>query len=134
MLCLPKNGAIRRYIRLFASAMSAYIALTLIVVTCFHRLRPTGPFTYLLAVLSALAIIAMIITVGLYLAKEKDEFQRNLLVRAMLWGLGGVMAVSRYGGCWNRLLTFRTLSPLGHLRCSGSWSASVRRFLQRRSR
>jgi hypothetical protein len=103
MLCGPTNSARHRYIRRFAIAMSAYIALTLIVASCFHRLHPTGPFAYLLAALPAFAIIAMIVTVGLYLAEEKDEFQRNLLVQAMLWGLGGVMAIT---SVWGMLESF----------------------------
>ncbi len=103
MLCMQKNAAIRRYLRRFAVAMSAYIALTLVVVTCFHRLHPHGPFAYLLAVLPALAIIGIIVTVGLYLAEEKDEFQRNLFVQAMLWGLGGVLSVT---SIWGMLESF----------------------------
>jgi len=48
----------------------------------------------------------MIITVGLYLTEEKDEFQRNLLVQAMLWGLGGVMAVT---SVWGMLESFTNI-------------------------
>src|ERR1017187_10299556 len=94
MTCLQMNPAIRRYLRRFAVTMTAYIALTVVVALSFHRYHPKGPFAYLLAVLPGLAIIGMIVTVGLYLAEEKDEFQRNLFVQAMLWGLGGVLAVT----------------------------------------
>jgi hypothetical protein len=97
------NPAIRRYLRRFAVAMSAYIALILIVVLCFHHLHPTGPLAYLLAVLPAVAIIGIIVTVGLYLAEEKDEFQRNLFVQALLWGLGGVLTVT---SVWGMLESF----------------------------
>jgi hypothetical protein len=30
---------------------------------------------------------------GVYLAEEKDEFQRNLLVQSLLGGTGGILAV-----------------------------------------
>ena len=134
MFCLPKSAATRRYLLRFAVAMSAYIALTLIVVTCFHRLHPTGPFAYLLAVLPALAIIAIIVTVGLYLAEEKDEFQRNLFVQSMLWGLGGVLAVT---SVWGMLESFTHI-----LHFEPTWTFSLfwifvgisSPFLQRRYR
>jgi membrane protease YdiL (CAAX protease family) len=103
MFCLEMNPAIRRYLRRFAVAMSAYIALILIVVLCFRHLHPTGPLAYLLAVLPAVAIIGMIVTAGLYLAEEKDEFQRNLFVQALLWGLGGVLTVT---SVWGMLESF----------------------------
>ena len=98
MTCLQKNPAIRRYFRRFAFAMSAYIALTLVVVTCFVKFHPKGPLAYLLAVLPALAIIGIIVTMGLYLAEEKDEFQRHLMIELLLWGLGGLLAFTSVWG------------------------------------
>jgi hypothetical protein len=103
MACLPRNPAIRRYLNRFVIAMSAYIALILVVATYFHRFHPHGPFAYLLAVLPAFAIIGIIVVVGIYLAEEKDEFQRNLFVQALLWGLGGVLSVT---SVWGMLESF----------------------------
>jgi len=103
MSCLQTNPATRQYLRRFAIAMSAYIALLLMVATYFHRFHPKGLFTYVLAVLPAIAIIAQIVTVGLYLAEEKDEFQRNLFIQALLWGLGGVLGVT---SVWGMLESF----------------------------
>jgi hypothetical protein len=103
MNCLQSNPAIKRYLRRFAIAMSAYVALIFLVATCFHKFHPKGLIAYVLAVLPAVAIIGIIVTVGLYLAEEKDEFQRNLFVQAMLWGLGGVLAVT---SVWGMLESF----------------------------
>lgn len=103
MTCLQNNAATRRYLQRFAMAMSAYVALLIVVATCFRRFHPQGPLAYLLALLPAIAIIAQIVTVGLYLAEEKDEFQRNLFVQALLWGLGGVLGVS---SVWGMLESF----------------------------
>jgi hypothetical protein len=83
--------------------MLAYIALLVVVSLYFHRLHPTGPVAYLLAVLPALAIIGQIVVVGIYLVEEKDEFQRNLFIQALLWGLGGVLALT---STWGMLETF----------------------------
>jgi hypothetical protein len=103
MNCLQSNPAIRRYLRRFAIAMSAYIGLIILTATYFHRFHPKGPLAYVLALLPAVAIIGQIVVVGLYLAEEKDEFQRNLFVQAMLWGLGGVLAVT---SVWGMLESF----------------------------
>ena len=63
---------------------------------CWSR---SGPFTAFIhrarcstrwLLLPAIPIIGIIAVVGLYLAEEKDEFQRNLLIQSMLWGLGQV--------------------------------------------
>jgi len=35
---------------------------------------------------------------GIYLAQEKDEFQRNILVQSLLWGIGGTLAVTTTWG------------------------------------
>jgi hypothetical protein len=101
--CLQKNPAIRRYLRRFAIAMSFYIGLTTVVALYFHRFHPKGPVAYLLAVLPAIAIIGLIVTVGLYLAEEQDEFQRSLIIQAMLWGIGGVLA---FTSIWGSLESF----------------------------
>ena len=43
---------------------------------------------YLLAVLPAFPIMGALVVTGLYLAEEKDEFQRQLLVESVLGGIG----------------------------------------------
>jgi hypothetical protein len=53
----------------------------------FH-LHPVGVLAVLCAVVGASPVIAVIFSVGLYLAEEKDEFQRSLFVQSILWGLG----------------------------------------------
>lgn len=102
MICSP-SPALRRYLLRFLAAMSAYIVLTFVVATCFRRFHPHGPLAYVLAVLPAVAIIGCIVTVGLFLAEEKDEFQRNLFIQSLLWGLGGVLAVT---SVWGMLESF----------------------------
>jgi hypothetical protein len=98
MTCSGKNPAIRRYLRRLAASVSAYIALIILVAFYFYKFHPRGPFAYLLAVVPTIAIIGQIVTIGLYLAEEKDEFQRNLFIQAILWGLGGVLAFTSMWG------------------------------------
>lgn len=58
--------------------------------------NPTGAMLYALALLPSLLIFAMMVVMVRYLRQEKDEFQRDQMVRCILWGTGAVLAVSTY--------------------------------------
>lgn len=94
--CMPKNVATRKYARRFTPAMILYVVFLWTAVWTFRHHHPTGIVAYVLAILPALPILATIVIVGLYLAEEQDEFQRNILIQSMLWGIGlsmGIMTV-----------------------------------------
>ena|SRR5580765_6617162 len=98
MLCEPKNAANRRYLIRFFTAMTFYVVTLLSVVWIFKHIHPTGFIAYTLALLPALAIIAAIAVWGLYLAEEKDEFRRHILIQSMLWGIGGTLVFATVWG------------------------------------
>ena len=98
MNCLQQNSATRRYLYRFVPTMTAYAVALLFAEWALHRFHPTGAMLYALAVLPAIPIIGIIVVVGLYLAEEKDEFLRNLLIQSMLWGLGAIMALTTVWG------------------------------------
>jgi len=110
MQCLPRNPATRRYTLRAALAMTIYFAAVYGVVTVFQRSHPTGAAAYLLAVLPAVPILAMIASAGLYLVEEKDEFQRNLFIQAMVWGVGLTLSVTTVYGCLEMFLDSAHLS------------------------
>ena len=93
MLFSYNNPAQRRFvIRMWL--MAALCALFSVVAALVFRLsHPHGVLSYLVAVLPALPIIGALVYTGVYLAEEKDEFQRNLLVQSLLGGTGGILAV-----------------------------------------
>ena len=92
------NPAVRRYVWRFSGAMVLYTLFLILAVWEFKHRNPTGVPAYLLAVLPSLPIIGGLVVVGLYLAEEKDEFQRNLLVQALLWGLGAILSLTSVWG------------------------------------
>jgi hypothetical protein len=53
----------------------------------------TGFPSYVLAVLPAVPVAWTLVMTGAYLNEEKDEFQRNLYVQALLLGVGATLAV-----------------------------------------
>jgi hypothetical protein len=92
------NPAVRRYLLRFFTAIGAYVAILVSVILYLVRFHPSGPVVYFLAALPALPIIGIIIVVALYLAEEKDEFQRTVLERSLLWGIGGTLATTSVWG------------------------------------
>lgn len=98
MTCEIPSLANRRYLRRFFSAMGLYVVVLLSVVWLFKHNHPTGPIAYMLAVLPALPIIACIAVWGLYLAEEKDEFQRAVQIQSMIWGIGATLVFTTVWG------------------------------------
>jgi len=78
--------------------MLLYTAFLFLSVWEFKHGHPTGAVAYLLAILPSIPIIGGLVVVGIYLAEEKDEFQRTILVQSMLWGIGGTLAVTSVWG------------------------------------
>ncbi len=93
-----KSPAVRNYHRRFYLSMGLYVALLFAVAWLFPHLHPSGLPAYMLAVLPALPLIGVIVVLALYLAEEKDEFQRSLVVLQMLSGIGATLAVTTVWG------------------------------------
>ena len=112
MGCLEKTPAAGTYLRRFSMAMAAYIAPAIVDGAVLRKNHLTGGLAYLLAVLPALAIIGQIVTVGLYLREETDQFQRSLFVHCMLWGVGGVLTVTSVWGMLESYVHVAHLQPI----------------------
>lgn len=108
---LSRNPAIHRYRRRFFPAMALYVLCLTASVWIFSRYHPTGALAYLLALLPAIPIVGVIVTIGLYLADEKDEFQRNLIVQSMIWSMGGVLAATTVWGFLEMFVRVPHLAP-----------------------
>jgi hypothetical protein len=98
MICAPQSKAGRRYISRLLPTMLLYVVFLFFAEWMFHHVHPTGVVVYLLAVLPALPLVGSLAVVGLYIAEESDEFERSIIVQAMLWGLGGALSVSTIWG------------------------------------
>ena len=96
MIC--KSAAARRYYVRFAVTMTLYVITLCVTVETFVHWHPKGTLAYLLALMPAVPAIGLLAVFGLYLAEEKDEFQRMLGVRSMLWGIGGTLTVTTVWG------------------------------------
>jgi hypothetical protein len=98
MLCSIKSPTERRYVIRMWIMAALCVLFSLVAALVFRHIHPHGILAYLVAVLPALPITGALIYTGVYLAEEKDEFQRNLLVQSLLGGTGGILAVTTAWG------------------------------------
>ncbi len=91
------TSAGRRYIVRFLSAMAVYAAI-------FFTARPFGshyasaPLRVAIALGLALAVIAAIVSIGLYLIEEADEYQRMVKAQEVIWATGLTLAATTMWG------------------------------------
>jgi hypothetical protein len=88
MNCAPKNPAMRRFSRRFLIAMVCYATTLILALLARKHLHPNLVMAGLLAIATAIPVVAVIACVGLYLKEETDEFQRQLLTQNILWSTG----------------------------------------------
>jgi hypothetical protein len=93
MFCTIKNPAERRFVIRMWIMAALCVLFSFVAALVFRLSHPHGVLAYLVAILPALPIMGALVYTGVYLAEEKDEFQRNLLVQSLLGGTGGILAV-----------------------------------------
>ena len=98
MLCFGerKNPAQRRYLQGGLGVLIAYFCLLFTATTSVHRWHPQGWHLSLAALLPSVPIVGMFLITARYLREERDEFQRDLVVRCLLWGIAAVMTVEMF--------------------------------------
>jgi hypothetical protein len=91
--------------------MSSYVLATAIVSWIFAHRHPQGVLVYVVAVLPALPIFAVIASLGKYLVEEKDEFVRTVLVQCSLWATAVVLAFATCLGSLQKYVPSFSKSP-----------------------
>ncbi len=82
------NTAKRRYIAWFILTMVVYTVAVLGVTWLFINQPPAPPFSYAIALIPALPVLAVFAILGRYLAEETDEFVRMRQVTGLLIAIG----------------------------------------------
>ncbi len=98
MNCFGKRPEERRYVVRMWVAAGFCVLFAVVAALAFRLGHPHGVLGYGIAVLPALPIMWALYYTGVYLMEEKDEFQRNLLVQALLGGTGGILAATTAWG------------------------------------
>jgi hypothetical protein len=108
MLCVS-NPAQGRYVgRMFWAALLCVLLSAGAKMGIRHG-HVTGAPAYLLAVLPAAPILLTLLVTGAYLVEEKDEFQRNLYIQALLGGIALTLSLTTV---WGNLEDFVHVPPL----------------------
>lgn len=92
------TAAGRRYIRRFVPTMTAYVVVLFACVWAIREWKPEGLELFVLSLLPALPVIAVIVVMGLYLVEETDEFLRQRIGTCMLVGTGVLLSVATVYG------------------------------------
>lgn len=95
MACSPAQ---RRYNWRVILLAIVYAAVLLPVCWLFAHHLVSGPLAYLLGILPALPVTGFFVVIGLYLAEERDEYLRMLLVRQSLIATGFAMTAATFWG------------------------------------
>jgi hypothetical protein len=90
--------AIRRYNRRFTAMSFGYVIALFAAIGLDREGQVHGPLLWLLALLPALPIMGMIMTMARLLVEETDEYQRMRIVRASLVATGLLLAVASVWG------------------------------------
>ena len=98
MLCEWNSAAAKRYQWTVAIEMAAYLLIVFGVSSFVHRHTPAGMELYLLSALPSIPIVGVLSAVGVYLRDEKDEYQRDVMVKCILWGTAGVLVLTTFLG------------------------------------
>lgn len=95
---MPFDPASRAYSRRVLLLCIAYAVLLIAAVYLFKERLVTGPIGYVVAVLPALPIIGVFVSIGRYLVEQQDEYQRMLMVRQSLFASGFALSFATLWG------------------------------------
>ena len=88
MIATASNPAQRTYMVRMLIAAGLCIAFALIAKLGFRYGHASGAVAYVVAILPAFPIMGALVGTGLYMAEEKDEFRRAMLIQSLLGGIG----------------------------------------------
>ena len=91
------TGLQRRSLALVGSMM-AICAGTGGIFSRIERSHFSAPTYYVIALFAVTPIIGAMVVIARYLAAEKDEYLRHIVVQSILWGLGLVMVIDTFLG------------------------------------
>jgi len=76
-----------------------YIVYAVALAT-FEFVHPArnSPLAYVLAILLALSMIGMLVALSVITTRQKDEFQKKLLLQSMVWATSGMLAITTTWG------------------------------------
>ena len=109
MICSTPSPAVRRYNRRMFLAAGSYMVTLVFTILIIKHLHPSHAIAIVLGIIPAIPIAAIVAIVGFYLKEESDEFQRELLIQALLWASACTLVTT---STWGLLEMYANVSPL----------------------
>ncbi|WP_454884789.1 hypothetical protein [Sphingomonas oryzagri] len=116
------NAAQKRYNKRVIGLSLLYTALLLPAVWLFKHHMVAGPLAWTVAILPALPIVAIFVSIGGYIVEETDEYQRILLIRQTLYAGGFMLAILTV---WGFLESFDMVGHIPAYWASVLWFAGL---------
>ena len=98
MICTLSNVAQRNYVIRVALVSALFVLLTAAAGLGFRYGHLSGVVGVLVAIVPVFPIMGALVFTALYLAEEKDEFQRQIMVEGLLAGIGLTLSVTTLWG------------------------------------
>jgi hypothetical protein len=98
MSCSYRTRAKRRYVWSSFGIMLCYLGLALSSRMMVNRWTPRAWHLYLAAALPSVPVIIYAYVVGRYLRDETDEYERDIVIRGMLWGTAATLSLTVFIG------------------------------------
>lgn len=92
------SPAKRRYLQGTFGVMMSYVGLVVSSRIMVNHWHPKGWHLFLAAALPTIPILCLAYIVARYLKDERDEYQRDLIVRSLLWATGVALSLSVFSG------------------------------------
>ena len=102
------SQASKRYLRRTVLATLVYLVAVFVTFHVLYHGRLPMPAALGLAAKPSVPIVALLVIIGLYLKEEKDDFQRELFIQALLWGSGSTLALTSF---WSFVHLFAHFPP-----------------------
>lgn len=110
--CKTNNPAAWRFTLRFIVLSLLYGLFSVLSAAGLLLWHPTGIVIWLLAVLPAIPIAMAVLVTGRYMNEEKDDFQRAVLVQALLGGIGATLVITTVWGFLENYAHFHRLDIL----------------------
>ena len=97
-MCMTTTPAAKRYRRRMLMSSCVYTATLVLAIFVNGPHVAPSLLAYAVAILPAIGVSGMFVSMGLYLREETDEFQRAMQIESSLWATGGVLVICAVWG------------------------------------
>jgi len=104
------TGVMKHFLWRVLGLTGVYLAAILFASMYFTRHQPVGVALYALSLVPAVPVLVVIVSVGVYLRDEKDEYLRWITVKSLLWASGVTLSAATVASFLDAVAQVRPVS------------------------